>query len=145
MLDSSKLFRLAFACAACAVAVVAVPAAQGASGPKIKAMPKNVMVNSSTTLTGKGFPADTIIVLRECASTIWIVPQDPCLTSNEEEVKTNAAGRFTTSFTVGLCPQSAPPPKKPVTERKCFIGEPKPFGEDQVELVGAAKVIVTYP
>jgi hypothetical protein len=144
MFDSSKLSRRTLAFTVIVAGVVGAPAAQGASGPKIKAMPKSVMVNQSTILTGRGFPANSTILLRECSATSWIVPQEPCL-SPGEEVTTNAAGAFKSSFTVGLCPAPPLPPGKPVTRRKCFIGEPKPFGEDQVELVGAAKIIVTFP
>lgn len=114
------------------------------SAPHIAAHPRSVMVTKSTTLTGSGFPANTLIRLQECGATSWIVPQEVCDTANEITVTTGPKGRFTTPFEVQLCPRELPP-KPPVTREKCFIGEPQSTGEDTAGLLGAAKVIVTYP
>ena len=51
-------------------------------------------------------------------------------------------GRFETTFDVGLCPEGEPHGK--LTQRVCYVGELR-LGEDTGELVGAAKLIVTYP
>jgi hypothetical protein len=32
-----------------------------------------------------------------------------------------------------------------MTREKCFIGNPQPQGVDTITLVGAARIIVTYP
>jgi hypothetical protein len=142
MFDSSKLIPPAVALAAIA-GLISAPAAS-ATGPHIKVVPNEVMVNQTVTLTGANFPANTTITLKDCAQKTWIVPQEPCAPEDEVTLTTNALGRFKTPFKVGLCP--APPPKEPpVTRRTCFIGAPHPFGVDEVELVGAAKVIVTFP
>jgi len=54
------------------------------------------------------------------------------------------SGGFTTPLTVQLCPRKLPP-KPPVTRERCYIGEPQPSGIDTISLIGAAKIIVTYP
>lgn len=142
MFDSRRFMRSVGACAAIAAAAIATSGAQAASGARIKVKPKSVMVGHETMVTGREFPADTTIVLAECSVTTWIVPQQPCLTANETTVTTNNRGAFETPFIVEIC---APNGSVKVTKRKCFIGEPKPFGVDQVELFAAAKVIVTWP
>jgi hypothetical protein len=102
------------------------------------------MVTKTTTLTGSGFPANSQIRLQECGVPAWIVPQEPCDMANEITVTTGPKGRFTTPFEVQLCPRELPP-KPPVTREKCFIGERQSTGEDTEGLLGAAKVIVSYP
>ena len=126
-------------------AVVAASTPGGAATPVIVAHPRSVMVNSSTRLTGTGFPRSTTLVLQECSSTSWIVPQSPCDTANNVSVTTDSAGGFKTSFKVTLCPRGPQPGTPPPTSEKCYIGEPKPSGIDTIELVGAAKITVTYP
>ncbi len=124
------------------VALLAVVAPAFASGPHIKASPRSVMVNTSTTLTGRGFPADSTIRLAECGRTFWMAPANPCLEGNAKSVHTDAKGRFQTSFEVGLCPEGEP--TKQPTQRVCWIGELM-TGEDTASLSGAAKLLVSYP
>ncbi len=114
------------------------------SAPHIGVSPRNVMVTTTVTVTGRGFPANSPIRLQECGAPSWIVPEEPCDTTNEVTVKTGPKGRFTTPFEAQVCPRVAPP-KPPVTRETCFIGEPEPTGEDTAGLLGAAKLIVTYP
>ena len=123
----------------------AVASAAGVSPfpPHIVANPNNVMVNSSTTLTGTGFPPSTTIAIRECGRTSWIAPQNPCDVTNGISVTTNAAGGFTASFKVELCPDGVRGPEP--TSEICYIGEPHPSGIDTIALLGAARITVTYP
>ena len=79
--------------------------AMGGEGPKIRAKPHKLMINTDTTLKGKGFPANTTIQLRECGRTSWLAPEDPCLEGNETSVVTDAKGRFQTTFHVGPLPR----------------------------------------
>ena len=102
------------------------------------------MVNGTTMLTGSGFPASNPVHLQECGSSFWIVPEEPCDTANEVTVMSDSSGRFSTPFTVQLCPRTVPP-KPPVTRERCYIGEPQSTGEDTVGLLGAVKITVTYP
>jgi len=147
LLDHSRRAWYAVAVAAVAISTgVGGAAAQGraAAGrtrPRITAKPANLMVDQSTMLAGSGFPRGTELTLRECASTAWIVPQEPCLEGATVTVKTNAAGRFKTSLKVGVCAGEVTGP----TERRCYVGEPKPSGIDTVELLGAATILVSYP
>ncbi len=106
------------------------------------AKPHNVMVNTATTLKGKGFPANTTIQLRECGKKSWLAPAFPCVEENAKSVLTNAKGRFETTFEVRFCPE-AERAKKPTTV-VCYIGS-LVTGEDTGELVGAARLLVTYP
>ena len=130
-------------CAVVAALAAASPAyAMKEGSPKIKATPHKLMVNTATTLQGKHFPANTTIQLRECGKTFWLAPSNPCLEDNATEVTTDAKGRFETSFDVGLCPEGEQLHMR--TERLCYVGEVV-FGEDTGELVGAAKLKVTYP
>lgn len=115
--------------------------ATASTGPKIAAHPHRVMVGTDTTLKGRGFAAHTEIQLRECGSTFWLAPAEPC-TAEAVTVTTDAKGRFQTSFQVGLCPEGEAT-KKP-TQRVCYVGEFVPE-EDSGSLVGAARLIVTYP
>jgi hypothetical protein len=139
-----KARGLALAGCAFAAAGFASPAlgSSRAQAPKITAHPKSVMIRSSTTLTGRGFPANASIELRECGTAFWLAPAEPCSTGNAITVQADAKGRFTTSFDVELCPDGHA--GKHPTERICFIGEPQ-SEEDTTTLVGAAKVRVSYP
>ncbi len=136
-----KTWAYAAGALAASLAIAPVTVAQ-ANSEKIMAKPKSVMVNTDTTVKGKGFPADTMIRLEECGATFWLAPKDPCDTENAQTVETNAKGKFTSSFEVQLCPEGAPG-KKP-TSQICFIGVPR-FGEDTGTLEPAAKVTVTFP
>lgn len=140
MFDSKKLIVCA-ATAASALAAAAPLAQAQAKQPKIKARPSTLMVNTTTTLTGSGFPANTVIQLRECGRTFWLAPDYPC-TENKEAVTTDRRGRFHTTFQAGLCPEGEP--GKMPTERICYIGE-LVTGEDTGSLIGAARITVTYP
>ena len=94
-------------CASAAALVAAAPAyAMGEGSPKIKATPHKLMINTTTMLKGKHFPANTTIRLLECGRTSWLAPSNPCLEDNAKEVTTDAKGRFETSFTAGLCPEA---------------------------------------
>ena len=126
-----------------AIAASAAPAAAHKATPHIAAKPDSVMVNGTTQLVGGGFAKHTKLTLSECGSTVWIVPQEKCDTTNMVTIKTNGAGAFKAAFKVQLCPAEAPPP--PPTEETCYIGVVHPFGVDQEELVGAAKITVTWP
>jgi hypothetical protein len=122
-------------------------AAMAASGisptpPHIVAKPVDVMVNQTVHLTGTGFPPSTAIALQECSETSWIVGQNPCLTNNQKTIQTNSLGGFQTTMTAGICPGPTSPPQ---TRRTCYIGEPKPSGVDTIKLMGAAKIVVSWP
>lgn len=138
--------RKAIGCAALAASAL-VTAAAAASvqaqtrQPKISARPSTLMVNATTTLKGSGFPANTVIQLRECGRTFWLAPAYPC-TANEASVTTDRSGRFRTTFEVGLCPEGEP--GKMPNERICYVGQLL-TGEDTGSLVGAARITVTYP
>jgi hypothetical protein len=152
MLASRKLFThgvrvVTAALVAAAMLALAAGFALAAQAPaarkaKITARPDNVMVNGHSTLTGRGFPAHAVLALRECGRTFWLVPNEPCNTRNAVSVKTDARGRFTTTFSAEVCPEGQP--GKVITERTCYIGVPR-VSEDTVALEGAAKIIVTYP
>ncbi len=113
-----------------------------AASPHILAKPNNVMVNSKVALTGTGFPANTKLTVQECRATKWVVPQHPCDTNNTISVHTDGHGRFTSRFKVELCGGKRGPGP---TSQTCYIGNPRPRGVDTVALVGAARVVVTYP
>jgi hypothetical protein len=137
---------LALWCAAGAVAACGLPAlAQahpGARKPQIKARPDNVMVREHTVLKGARFAPNTTIELRECGRSFWLAPEEPCNTANAVSVHTDSHGRFVTSFMAEVCPEGVP--GEVITERTCYIGEPK-ASEDSTTLLGAVKLIVTYP
>ena len=126
--------------AAVLIVALALPSL-AATSPHIAATPHNVMVNSTISLTGHGFPAHAKLTIAECSSTNWIVVMQPCDTDNTIVVHTDRHGRFTSSFTVELCPNS----RGHLTREKCFIGNPQPQGVDTITLVGAARIVVTYP
>jgi hypothetical protein len=116
--------------------------AGGATGARIVARPNSVMVNTKTSLTGSGFPARTKLSIRECSKTNWVVPTHPCVKGNGIKVVTDAHGRFTHAFEVRLCGGKRGPGP---TSQVCYIGAERPEGVDTVHLVGAARVVVTYP
>ncbi|HEY4916225.1 MAG TPA: hypothetical protein VIH92_04915 [Solirubrobacteraceae bacterium] len=122
-------------------AATAVSAQAQAKQPRVAARPHSLMVRTTATLKGSGFPANTVIQLGECGRTFWLDPSDPCI-AGEETVTTDRKGRFRTTFQVGLCPEGES--GKMPTERTCYIGE-LVDGEDTGSLVGAAKITVTYP
>jgi hypothetical protein len=144
---STRLGRFALAAtfAACAAALVA-PAAGAVSPtpPHIVVTPNNVMVNTKVKLVGTGFPAHAKLTIKECGATTWVVTQHPCDSNNTISVLTDAQGRFAAQFKVELCPRSSTG-TGPITRETCYIGNPRPSGVDTIRLVGAGKVIVTYP
>jgi hypothetical protein len=133
--------RFTFGIAALAASLVAAPSLAHAA-PTITAKPSHVMVSSATALTGAGFVANSRLHLRECGRRFWLVPEEPCNTSNAITVETNRYGRFKATFHVELCPEGRV--GKVPTERICYIGRVQ-FGEDTGELQPAARIIVTYP
>ena len=118
--------------------VLAAPAAS----PSITATPSNLMVNSKTVLKGSGFAPSKKIHLEECGAIGWPVPQSPCVAKSKIAVTTDANGAFKTSFVARVCDGRSNGVMKSKT---CYIGEEKPSGVDTITLVGAVKVIVTYP
>jgi hypothetical protein len=126
-----------------AVAALAMaPAASAAGSPHIRVTPKRVMVNTGTTLRGAGFPANATVLIAECGRTSWLAPSYPCLEEDAQSVRTDAKGRFETTFKAGVCPEGERT-KRP-TEVLCYVGEPK-WTEDTGSLVAAAKLYVSYP
>ena len=130
------------ATSAAGLLAIAPASAQAMAGGKVMAKPHSVMINTTTTLTGKGFRANTTIQLRECGEKSWLYPAFPCLEENAKAVMTNAKGRFETTFEVRFCPE-AERAKKPTTVI-CYIGSLL-TGEDTGELAGAARLLVSYP
>ena len=100
------------------------------------------MVNNPVNLKGTGFPPSATFTLWECSSKDWVVPASPCLTSNRVHVHTNAQGAFRATMTAQICPAVTPPVE---TRRTCYVGEPVPSGIDTVTLVGAARIVVSWP
>jgi len=145
---SRTLTRIVLVSTLAVLGAGAVPGRVGAvaaTPPHIVAKPNNVMVNTTISLTGTGFPARTRLAIKECSNTNWVVvAQRPCDTANAISVATDVHGRFAHSFKVQLCPRTKVGPG-PVTRETCYIGNPQPRGVDTITLVGAAKVIVTYP
>ena len=109
---------------------------------RLKVKPRDVMVNTSVTVTGRGFTPRSQITLTECGRTFWIEPEDPCNTGNPVTVEASARGSFTTSMRAEVCPEGKP--GRAITERTCYIGV-EAFGEDTVALLPSVKLIVTYP
>jgi len=124
------------------LALPAVAAAGSPVPPHIVARPNNLMVNTKTKLTGVGFPAHRTLTIKECSQTTWIVPQNPCDTTNTIHVTTDGLGRFHGTMTAQTCPAAS---KQPGFAETCYIGEPVAKGIDQVTLLGAAKITVTGP
>jgi len=141
----SRITRVGLAVTIIAVSAGALSSQAGAvsaTPARIVAKPNNLMANTQTRLTGTGFPAKTKLTIKECATTFWIVPRNPCATNNTISVVTDAHGRFTHQFRAELCGgKHGPMP----TSQICYIGEPHPEGIDTIRLLGAAKITVTYP
>ena len=109
---------------------------------RLKVKPRDVMVNTSVTVTGKGFTPRSQVTLTECRRTFWIQPEDPCNTGNAVTVEASARGSFSTAIRAEVCPEGKP--GRAITERTCYIGV-EVFGEDTVTLLPSVKLIVTYP
>ena len=129
---------------AAATPFLATGAASAAAVPHIVAKPNNLMVNTTTHLTGTGFRPNTTLKVMECSRTNWIVPQQPCATKNVVTVTTNSAGAFRASMTALVCPKVMQPARRGFQET-CYVGVPHPRGIDTIVLVGAAKIVVTGP
>ena len=111
-----------------------------AAHPHIVVNPDSQMVNRPVELVGSGFPPSQKLTIAECAEKTWVVPEKPPCAGNAIRVKTGRSGAFKAEMTASLCGA------KPVlTSQKCFVGWPHPSGVDTVQLVGAAKLVVTYP
>ncbi len=134
-----SLAGLAFGAVAAAL-ILSAPAY--AMRETVKAIPHKTMIGTTITLKGKALPANQTITVAECGKTFWLAPATPCLEGNAKEVMTNAKGRFETSFEVGLCPEGEQIGMR--TERKCYVGR-LVSGEDTGELLGATKLLVSYP
>jgi hypothetical protein len=137
------LFRAA-AVTALLLLGIAAPTPALAAAAHITAQPDNVMVNTMIRLKGRGFPAHQRLSIAECGAKQWVVMASPCDTDNTIRVKTDGKGRFTTSFKAEPCPRTTPP-KPPITQEHCFIGNPRLNGIDTDTLVGAVGLTVTYP
>jgi len=145
MLRSRNLTRFVLALTIMVMAAGALSSEAGAvtaTGPHIVATPNNLMINTKTTLTGTGFPANTKLTIEECPSTLWIVPQNPCDSTNKISVLTDGRGRFMRQFRAELCNGKRGPFP---TSQICYVGDPHPQGIDTIRLLGAARVVVTYP
>jgi len=113
--------------------------------PRIVVTPNNVMVNTVVHLAGSGFAAKAKLSIMECGSKGWVVvAQHPCVADNTISVLTDSHGRFARKFRVKLCPRTTTG-SGPVTKETCYIGNPHPEGVDTMSLIGAARIIVTYP
>lgn len=114
--------------------------------PTIVTDPVSVMVGAATKLTGTNFPADATLTIKECSQTTWIVPEDPCVTSNVISIATNSNGDFVTTMTAEVCPSPTPTPVAgPGFVQNCYLGQPVPQGIDTITLVGASRITVTGP
>jgi hypothetical protein len=122
---------------------ISAGASRAAPSPHIVVHPHSVMVNGSTTLVGTNFTPRKSITIKVCSETSWIVPQNPCDSTNSVVVKVNRQGMFKSAFTVQTCPGDTS--TTPGFSETCYIGDPSPSGVDVINLVGAAKVTVTGP
>jgi hypothetical protein len=143
MIAASLAAATSFLATAAAGAAAAPPAGQTAV-PHIVAKPSNLMVNTTTRLTGTGFRPNATLTVMECSRTGWIVPQEPCATKNAVTVTTSSVGTFHASMTALVCPKVMQPAGSGFQET-CYVGVPHPRGIDTIVLVGAAKIIVTGP
>jgi hypothetical protein len=142
-MHTRRTFRVATGVAGgLALALLPVTMAGATPRPHITAHPNSVMVNTDTALAGTHFQPHTTLTLSECSEKNWIVPQNPCNTTNTVTVTTDAKGRFLTPFKVETCPAPTVPPG---FAERCYIGVATPSGIDTVELVGAVRITVTGP
>ncbi|MGH9123272.1 MAG: hypothetical protein ACRDZ8_00875 [Acidimicrobiales bacterium] len=85
-------------------------------------------------LHGSGFVPATTYTIAECSQTNWIVPQNPCVQTNNVMVTTDTAGSFTHVFD--------PVPCTVILPSTCYVGAPTPQGIDTITLAGADKILV---
>jgi hypothetical protein len=142
MIAGSLAASTAFLATAAAASVTA-PRATRMTHPHIVAKPDNLMVNTSTHLTGTGFRANAKLQVEECSVESWIVPQKPCASGNAVTVHTDRYGDFKASMTAEVCPKIMHSPRRGFMET-CYVGVAHPQ-LDRVVLLGAAKIIVTGP
>ena len=130
-----------------AVSMAVAPVASAGTQPRIVAKPDNLMVNTSTVLTGSGFQPKHKVLIQECSKKSWVVPLRVCNHPNEVRVRTNAKGGFQVKLKALVCPVSrhATPALPTGFKRTCYVGVPHIQGVDTVALEGAAKIIVTGP
>ncbi len=102
--------------------------------PRIVTVPTPAAAATTILLRGMGFVPATTYTVAECSETSWVVPQDPCIGTNNVTVTTDTTGAFTHTF--------APVPCTVVLPSTCYVGVPLPSGVDTVQLVGADKIIV---
>lgn len=140
-----RLARLIFTGGLVAASVLLAGGAVGASPtpPHIVAKPNNLMVNTTTKLTGTGFTPNTSLKVAECSRTSWLLPKQPCATSNKVTVTTNASGGFKATMKAVVCPKIKTADTRGFMET-CYVGVPR-ISKDSVALIGAAKIIVTGP
>ncbi len=119
----------------------AAPPATGA--PSLRAKPADLMVNTTTTVRGRGFAPGTAVRLVECSATVWPVLTNPCTTDNVVTVSADRKGSFTTGFRVELCPGGAHG-RQPTSEI-CYLGVARPSGIDTEVLSPDVRITVTYP
>lgn len=136
-------FAILISLAATATSFCVTSAAAAMGSPHINVQPNNVMVNTSIALTGVRFRANSTFTIKECSTTAWIAPQNPCSSNNAISVTTNKRGRFHASLKADVC-ANGQRGKEP-TSVICYVGKPQPTGVDTIALVGAAKITVTYP
>jgi hypothetical protein len=132
------------ACLVCATSGSLPAVAHGNPRPHIGAQPTTVPEGETTTLKGRGFPANVKIKLVECSLKFWILPAEPC-DRGSFAVQTDASGAFITTYRVNGCPreiEESRPVLKSAQREKCFVGELE-FGEDFAFLLGPVKIVVT--
>ena len=100
--------------------------------------------NQHTNLIGRGFPRFATLRLAECSKTNWVVPAKPC---DKDKIRSSSGpmggARSLTGFKVEACGGARASTKG--LAQVCYIGVPKPSGVDTVRLVGAARIVVTFP
>jgi hypothetical protein len=103
--------------------------------PRIVTVPTPVAAQTQPIeLRGTGFVPATTYTVEECSSTGWVVPQNPCVGTNNVQVTTDTTGAFTTLF--------SPVPCTAILPSTCYVGVPTPQGVDTITLAGADKIIV---
>ena len=140
-----RLSRLILTAGLATASVLSAGGAVSASPtpPHIVANPNNLMVNTNTKLAGTGFTPNTTLVLRECSRTSWLLPKQPCATTNKVTVTTSASGGFKATMKAVVCPKIKTTDARGFMET-CFVGVPR-VSKGSVTLIGAAKIIVTGP
>jgi hypothetical protein len=113
-------------------------------GPRIVARPDNLMVDTSTVLSGSGFKPHTKLRIQECSAMTWDVPLKICNHPNTVRVRTDAHGRFKVNFKAMVCPFSRRLGFDGFS-KTCYVGVPHIQGVDTITLLGGTKLVVTGP